>query len=134
MDGEWKMKIRFVGPEYKWVEHREDLFSLGATHSAGREIDFLALKMEFETFEAGGVGAYYQAPEYEEVVVRPAPECLERLAKAGRDIVIEWRIRHQLPQRRAAGQSWVEHLAGIPVNKPGFERCKTAPQFYWSVV
>ena len=51
-DGEWKMKVRFVGREYKWAEHSEDLFPLGATHSASRAIDFLALKMGLETFEA----------------------------------------------------------------------------------
>ena len=28
----------------------------------------------------------------------------------------------------------MEHLAGILVNKLGFERCTTAPQFYWSAV
>ena len=27
-DGEWKTKARFVAREYKWAEHREDLFSL----------------------------------------------------------------------------------------------------------
>ena len=32
-------------------------------------IDFLALKMGLETFEADAVDAYYQAPEHEEVVV-----------------------------------------------------------------
>ena len=67
------MKVRFVGREYKWAEHREDLFSSGATHAAGRMVDFLALKMGLETFEADAVDAYYQAPEHEEVVVEPAP-------------------------------------------------------------
>ena len=83
-DGEWKMKVRFVGREYMWAEHREDLFSPGTTHSASRVIDFLALKMGLETFEADAVDAYCRAPEHEEVVVEPAPEYLERLAKAGR--------------------------------------------------
>ena len=87
-----------------------------------------------ETFEADAVDAYFQAPEHEEVVVEPAPEYLERLAKAGRDTDIVWRWRRQLPGRRAAGQSWVEHVAGILVNKLGFERCTTAPQFHWSAV
>ena len=82
-DGEWKMKIRFVEREYKWAEHREDMFSPGATHSASRVIDFLALKMGLETFEADAMDAY-QAPEHEEVVVKPALEYLERLAKDGR--------------------------------------------------
>ena len=119
--------------EYKWAEHREDLFSPGATHSASRVIDFLALKMGLETFEADAVDAYYQAPEHEEVVVEPAQEYLERLSKAGRYRDIMWRLRRQLPVRRAAGQSWVEHVTGILVNKLGFMRCTTAPQFHWSL-
>ena len=39
-DGKWKMKVRFVGREYKHAEHREDFFSPGATHSASRAADF----------------------------------------------------------------------------------------------
>ena len=91
-DGEWKMKVRFVGREYRWAEHREDMFSPGATHSASRVIDFLALKMGLETFEADAVDAY-QAPEHKEVVVEPVLEYLERLAKAGRKTDIVWRLR-----------------------------------------
>ena len=72
--------------------------------------------MGLETFEADAVDAYYQAPQHEEVVVEPAPEYLERLAKAGRDTDIVWRLRRQVPGRRAAGQSWVEHVAGILVS------------------
>ena len=53
--------------------------------------------------------AYCQAPEHEEVVVVPAPEYLECLAKAGRDTEIVWRLRRQLPGSRAASQSSVEH-------------------------
>ena len=89
-DVEWKVMVRFVGRENKWAEHRED-FSPGATHSASRVIDFLALKMGLETFEADAVESYYQTPEHEEVVVEPAPEYLERLAKAGRNTDIVWR-------------------------------------------
>ena len=94
-------------------------------------IDFLALKMGLETFEADAMDAY-QAPEHEEVVVEPALEYLERLAKAGRKTDIVWRLRRQLPGRRAAGQSWVEHVAGILESKSGFARCTTAHQFHWS--
>ena len=133
-NGKWKIKVRFVDREFKWAKHREDLFSPGATHSAGRTTDFLALKMGFETLEADAVDAYYKAPEHEEVVVELAPEYLERLTKAGRDTNTVWRLRYQLPGRRAAGQSWVEHVAGILVNKVGCERCTTSPQFYWSAV
>ena len=81
---------------------------------------------------ADAVDACYQAPEHEEVVVELALEYLERLTKAGRDTDIVWRLRRQLPGRRAAGQSLVEHVAGILVNKLGFVRCTTAPHFYWS--
>ena len=56
----------------------------------------------------------------------------ERRAKAGRDTDMVWRLRQQLPGRRAAGQSWVEHVAGILVNRFSFDQCTTAPQFYWS--
>ena len=87
--------------------------------------------MSLETFEADAVDAYYQAPEHEDVV-ELAPEYLERLPKAGRDTEIVRRLRRQLPGRRAASHSWVEHVAGILVSKLGFERCTTAPQFQWS--
>ena len=80
-DGCWKMKVRFVGREHKWAEHRGDSFSPGAIHFAGRVINFLALKLGLETFEADAVDAHYQVPE---VVVERAPEYLERLATAGR--------------------------------------------------
>ena len=79
------MKVRFVGRQYNWAEHRDDLISFGATQSASLVTDFLALKMGLATFEADAVDAYFQAPEHEEVVVEPASEYLERLAKAGRD-------------------------------------------------
>ena len=65
-------------------------------------------------------------------MVEPALEYLERLAKAGRKTDIVWRLRRQLPGRRAAGQSWVEHVAGILESKLGFARCTTAHQFHWS--
>ena len=108
------MIVRIVGREYKWTEHREDSCSPGATHSASSVIDFLAFKMGLETFEAYAVDAHHQAPEREEVVVEPAPEYLERLAKAGRDTDIVWRLRWQLPGRRAADRAgwntWLEFL------------------------
>ncbi len=112
-DGNWKMKARFVGREYKRAEHREDLFSPGATQSASRVMEFLAWKLGLETFEADAVDAYCQAPEHEEVVVELDPEYLERLAKAGKDTSIVWRLRRQLPGKRTASQSWVELTAGL---------------------
>ena len=53
--------------------------------------------MGLVTFEADAVDAYNQAPEHEEVVVEPAQDYLERLAIAGRDTDIVWRLRWQLP-------------------------------------
>ena len=113
-DGEWKRNVRF---EYKWAKHRQDLFSPGATHSAGHAIDIIALKLGLETFEADAVDAYCKAPEHEEVVVGPATEYLERLARAGKDMHVVWRIRPQLRERRSAGQNWAEHLVVILVDK-----------------
>ena len=46
-------------------------------------IDFLALKLGLETFEAGAVDAYDQAQEHKDVVVEPALEYLERLRLEG---------------------------------------------------
>ena len=43
---------------------REDLFSHGATHSAGRVLDFTALKLGLETLEADAVDVFSQAPEH----------------------------------------------------------------------
>ena len=85
-------------------------------------IDFIALKLRLETFETDAVDVYYE----EEVVVEPAPEYLEA---RGKDTNVVWRLRRQLLGRRSAGQGWMEHLAGILVDKLGFERCKSAPQF-----
>ena len=96
-DGEWKMKVRFVVREYNWAEHHEDLFSLDATHSAGPEVDFIALKLVFDLFEADAVDVYNHAPEYEHVIVDPAPGYLKRLVAAGKNTDVLWRLRRQLP-------------------------------------
>ena len=122
------MKVRFVGRQYNWAEHRDDLISFGATQSASLVTDFLALKMGLDTFEADAVDAYFQAPEHEEVVVEPARSTWNDLPK------LEGTHTHRVSfetavARRAAGQSWVEHVAGILVNKLGCVRCTTAPQF-----
>ena len=115
-DGEWKMKVRFVGREYKWEGHRADLFSPGATQSAGRMIYFLALKMGLEPFEADAVDAYYQAPEHEEVVVEPALEYLERFTKAGLNTYIVWRLRRELLQRDSLhwNCTWTTFIVQLP--------------------
>ena len=50
----------------------------------------------------------------------PPLEYLKRLEDAGGDANIKWKLLKQLPGRRPAGQRWVDHLAGILVNKLGF--------------
>ena len=49
----WKMKVRFVARKYEW-----DVFSPGATYSAGKVIEFIALKLGLETFLANAVDAF----------------------------------------------------------------------------
>ena len=73
-----RVKARFVARECMWPEHREDLFSPWATHSATRVIDFTALKLSMKTLEVDAVDPHFQAREHEEVVVEPSAECLER--------------------------------------------------------
>ena len=66
-----------------------------------------------------------------DVVVEP-PEYLSRLRAAGKCTNIRWKLQQQLPGRRQDGQRWVDHFAGVPVDKLGFARCVSAPQFFWS--
>ena len=115
-DGEWKMKV--VGREYKWAEHREDLFSPGATHSASRVVDFLELKMGLETFEA-------------DAVVLTTRLLIKKKWW--------WNLRrstlNDLPKLEGTQRSCGE-LGGTrgwnSCVMLGFVRCATAPQFYWS--
>ena len=109
---EWTMKVRLVAQEYKWVGHRENFFSPGATHSTEKGIALLALKLGLDTFEADAVDAYFPALEHEEVIVEPAPEYLTRLEAAGKNTDIVWRLRRQLPGRRPAGRCGVGAQTG----------------------
>ena len=84
---------------------------------ACRIIDSLSCKFGLETFKADALDTYYQAQECDGVVVELAPVCFERFAKAGKDKVIALLLRRQLLGRRAKGQSSVEHLAEILMNK-----------------
>ena len=47
---EWVYKVRFVGPEYKWLEFREDPFAPGASYCTGRIVDIVSLKRRVPTF------------------------------------------------------------------------------------
>ena len=71
-------------------------------------------------------------PELDDVVVEPPEEFLSRLRAAGKCANIWWKLERQLPGRRHAGQRCVDHFTGVPVSKPGFTKCASAPQFCWS--
>ena len=77
-------------------------------------------------------GWFHQAPELGDVVVEPLEECLNRLRAAGMCTNIWWKLQKQLPGRRQAGQSWVDNFTSASVDKLGFTRCVSAPQFFWN--
>ena len=45
---------------------------------------------------------------------------------------IWWKLQKQLLCRRQAGQQWVDHFTSALVDKLGFTRCVSAPQFFWN--
>ena len=109
------------------------LLSPGATQSACRIIDFLPCKLGLETFEADAVDTYYQAQECEGEMVEPAPECLERLAKAGRDshcVAIATSAAGETCRRSELGGT----LGRSSCEQVRFEQCRTTSQFYGSPV
>ena len=59
-------------------------------------------------------------------------EYLNRLRAAGKSTNIRWKLQKQLPGRRQAGQRWVDHFTSAVVDKLGFTRCVSAPQFFWN--
>ena len=131
-NNEWEYKVRFVGREYRWQEFREDLFAPGASYCTGRIVDIFSLKRRVPTFTLDCTDAYHQAPEQDDVVVEPPEEYLNRLRAAGMSTDIWWKLQKQLPGRRQAGQRWVDHFTSALVDKLGFTRCVSAPQFFWN--
>ena len=67
---------------------------------------------------------------WSELVVEPPKEYLSRLRAAGMCTNIWWKLQKQLPGRRQAGQRWVDHFKSALVDKLGFTRCVSAPQFF----
>ena len=65
-------------------------------------------------------------------MVEPLEEYLNRLRAAGMSTDIWWKLQKQLPGRRQAGQRWVDHFTSALVDKLGFTRCVSAPQFFWN--
>ena len=95
-------------------------------------MDILSLKRRVPTFILECTDAYNQAPELDDVVVEPPEEYLNRLRAAGMSTDIWWKLQKQLPGRRQAGQRWVDHFTSAIVDKLGFTRCVSAPQFFWN--
>ena len=127
-----EFKVRFVGREFKWQEFREDLFVPGASFCTGRIVDSLSLKRRVPTFTLDCTNACHQALELDDVVVEPPEEYLSRLRAAGKCTNIWWKLHHQLPGRRHAGQRWVDYITGVLVDKLGLTMCVSVPQFFWS--
>ena len=113
-------KFRFVGREHRWQEFREDLFAPGASYYTGRIVDILSLKTSCAHFHSG-----HQAPELDDLVFEPPEVNLNRLRAAGMSTNIWWKLQKQLPGR-------VDHFTSALVDKLGFTRCVSAPQFFWN--
>ena len=127
---EWEVKSRYVAREFKAMDPtRDDLFVPGAAHSTGRVIDFVAAKEDMVTVEVDAVDAHYNAEETEPVYVNAPAEFLQARRDAGLDDQVAWRLRKQLPGRRAAGSHWNDHVSSL-LWEQGFLRCPGAPQFY----
>ena len=118
--------------EYRWQEFREDLFAPGASYCAGRMVVILSLKRRVPTFTLDCTDAFHQALELDDVVAEPPEEYLNRLRASGMCTNIWWKLEKQLPGRRLAGQRWVDHFTSAQVDKLGFMRCVSAPQFFWT--
>ncbi|CAK0865232.1 unnamed protein product [Prorocentrum cordatum] len=129
---EWQRKVRFVCREFRWQEWRDDLFTPGSAPISNRLIDFVALKRGFEVMTLDATGAFYRAPEHEDVVVDPPQEYLDRLQAEGKSTDIYWKLKRQLLGRRTAAPGWVEHMAGILMDETRLARCEMAPQFFYN--
>ena len=128
---EWEYKVRFVGREYRWQEFREDLFAPGASTALDELWIFSRLNIVCLLSLWTAQWFNHQAPELDDVVVGPPEEYLNRLRAAGMSTDI-WKLRKQLRGRRQVGQRWVDHLTSGFVDKLGFTRCVSAPQFFWN--
>ena len=121
-----------MGRECRWQEFREDLFAPGSLVCTGRIVDILLPKRRVPTSTLDCTDAYHQAPQLDDVVVEPPEEYMNRLRAAGISTNIWWKLQKQLPGRRQAGQRWVADFTSALVDKLGFTRCVSAPQFFWN--
>ena len=127
-----EVNIRFVVEEMKWWEQRDDLFTQGSLGATVRVIDFYALQHGYACFIMDCTSAFYHADEPEEVYVRPPPEWIAKQIEADLPDDVMWRLRNQLPGRRAAGQRWVDHAADLLTDE-GMTRCVECPCFFQSL-
>ena len=128
------VKCRLVGREYKWASVRTDVFAASPNPLYSRVVDTLSLKDLEEAdplvaFVADAMNAYYQVAETETFYVDPPPEWKAMRRAAGLDDSVVWRLKKQLPGRRAAGARWGDHVETLLVDE-GWERYEGAPQFY----
>ena len=102
----------------------------GELHTALDELWTFPRSSDVPTFTLDRTDAFHQAPELEDVVVKPPEEYMNRLRASGMCTNIWWKLQKQLPGRRQAGQRWVDHFTSALVDKLGFTRCVSAPQFF----
>jgi hypothetical protein len=81
------------------------------------------------TFVADCISAYYQTPEEEEFYVDPPPEWLAARRVAGLDDSVIWKLKKQLPGRRAGAARWMDHVAHT-FSELGLEKNLALPNFY----
>ena len=124
-----ELKVRFVAKELKWWEQRDDLFTLGSLNATARLVDFCVLRRGQPTFIIYCSNAFYHAPEYEKVYVRPPLEWVQLRQAEGHFGRERWRLRRQLPGRRTAGKRWIDHASQILMEDVGMERCLECPCF-----
>ena len=91
------------------------MFAQTSNPTSGRLVDFLALKDSdpddpMVTFTADATNAYYQVPETEEFYVEPPVEWkIWRESKSLSSDDVVWKLKKQLPGRRAAAARWCDY-------------------------
>ena len=131
-----RLKCRLVGREFKWSVMRDDVFAPASSSMTSRVIDFAAMKDddsddELCCFEVDCTCVFYQAPEKEIFYTQPPREWLFARREAGLTTEVTWRIRKQLPGRRAAGARWMETVHST-VDDLGLMRYQPMPWFFRS--
>jgi hypothetical protein len=133
------LKCRLVGREFKWASQRTDVFAQATSPMMTRVIDYLALKDSepsdpLVTFVVDAICAYYQVPEDEEFYVQPPKEWLALRVAQGLDAEgVVWKLKKQLPGRRAAGAKWNEHVA-TKLKELGIDQYPAIPNIYARLV